>query len=73
MEASLVSATTTSQKAEREYIALKESLNGMMEGWGREVRAVKEGIRSKEEKWEKEREALASKYRGLVELQRAAT
>lgn len=71
MESALAQATISSQKSEREYLTLRESVAGMMEGWQREVKALKEDVRKKEEGWAKEKEDVAVKYRGLIKLVQA--
>lgn len=72
MEATVSEATTISQKAEREYAALKDSVSGMMDAWRREVQELRAQVHRKEEEWAKEREEVALKYKSVLKLQQAA-
>lgn len=72
MESTVSEATTTSQKAEREYITLKDSVQGMLEGWQKEVKTIREAMKTKDEEWASEREKLALKYKSVLKLQQAS-
>ncbi|KAF9512661.1 hypothetical protein BS47DRAFT_1345099 [Hydnum rufescens UP504] len=71
METALAQASLSSQKSEREYVTLKDSIKGMVEGWQREVKMLREDVRRKEDEWGKEREEVALKYKSLLKLQQA--
>lgn len=72
MEATVSEATTSSQKAEREYLALKDSVGSMMLAWQREVQQLREEVQRKEDEWAREREEVALKYKSVLKLQQAA-
>ena len=72
MEATVSEATTISQKAEREYTTLKDSISGMMGAWRHEVQGLRAEVSRKEEEWAKEREEVALKYKSVLKLQQAA-
>jgi hypothetical protein len=71
METALAQASMSSQKSEREYVTLKDSIKGMVEGWQREVKMLREDVKKKEDEWGKEREEVALKYKSLLKLQQA--
>ncbi|KAF8315368.1 hypothetical protein DL93DRAFT_886136 [Clavulina sp. PMI_390] len=71
METSLVEATTKSEKAEREYLALRDSLGSMRETWQREAGELRSEILLKEKEWQQERNNMVSKHQKLLELQQA--
>jgi len=71
METALAQASLLSQKSEREYVTLKDSIKGMTEGWQREVKMLREEVKRKEDEWGKEREEVALKYKSLLKLQQA--
>lgn len=72
MEATMTEATFTSQKAESEYNALKDSVSGMMQSWKREVQQLRDEVQRKEDEWAREREQVALKYKSVLKLQQAA-
>lgn len=72
MEAAMVEATTISQKAEREYITLKDSVKGMTESWKKEVDGLKDDMKKKDDQWKKEVDDVGLKYRTLVKLVQAS-
>lgn len=45
MSAELIEAQTTSSKAERESIALRDGIKGMKDQWSKEVKALKGEIK----------------------------
>lgn len=50
MEGALSESTALSQKSEREYLTLRDSIRGMTEGWKADVGALREELKSREEK-----------------------
>jgi hypothetical protein len=72
MEVTVNEATTISQKAEREYATLKDSVGEMMNAWRLEVHELRAEVHRKEEEWAKEREVVALKYKSVLRLQQAA-
>ena len=68
MEISLSESTALSQKSEREYLTLKDSVKGLSEGWARDVQSLREEMVKKQEESRKEAEEIALKYKSLVKL-----
>jgi hypothetical protein len=67
METELTESKALSQRSEREYITLRESIKGLVEGWKADTDGLKEEMRVREENWKKQEEELGRKYRSLVE------
>lgn len=67
MESSLTESTALSQKSEREYITLRDSIKGLIEGWKADTDKLKDEMRKREEKLKAEAELSAKKYRQLLE------
>ncbi|KAF8317756.1 uncharacterized protein EI90DRAFT_3084890 [Cantharellus anzutake] len=72
MEEMMNQATTSSQKATREYVTLRDSVKSMMEGWQQEVKLLRDEMARKEKVWRTESEGLAAKYQRLIKLQNSA-
>ena len=67
LETALTESTAVSQRSEREYVTLRESIKGMVEGWKTDTENLREEMRKREERWRKEAEMVGQKYRKLVE------
>lgn len=67
MEAALTESTALSQKSEREYITLRDSLKGLVEGFKSDTERLREEMTKREEKWRKEAETVGKKYKVLLE------
>lgn len=67
MEAALAESTTLSQKSEREYITLRDSIKGMTESWKHETDRLRDEMRKREDKVKKEAETIGKKYKQLAE------
>ncbi|KAJ6581681.1 hypothetical protein B0H19DRAFT_515910 [Mycena capillaripes] len=67
METALVESTALSQKSEREYITLRDSLKGLVEGFKSDTERLREEMTKREDKWRKEAETVGKKYRLLLE------
>ena len=72
MEAALAESTTLSQKSEREYITLRDSIKGMTESWKHETDRLRDEMRKREDKVKKEAETVGKKYKQLGEEMKAA-
>jgi len=71
MDAQLTEAKAISQRSEREYITLRDSIRHLTEQWQKEVQDLKEEFQSKEDTWRKQIEDSGSKYRSLMKLVQA--
>lgn len=67
MEAALAESSALSQKSEREYITLRESIKGMTESWKRDTERLREEMKTREEAWRKEAISAGMKYKRLGE------
>lgn len=67
MEASLAESTALSQRSEREYITLRDSIKGLVESWKSDTDKLRDEMGKREEKWRTEAETVGRKYRLLVE------
>lgn len=67
MEAALTESQARSQKCEREYITLRDSLKGLVESFKTDHESLREEMRKREEKMRKEAEDVRKKYLKLVE------
>ena len=72
MEASLAESTALSQKSEREYITLRDSIKNMTESWKHETDRLRDEMRKREEKVKKEAETIGKKYKQLAEEMKVA-
>ena len=67
MEAQVHQSTITSQKAEREYVTLRDSIKHLSEGWKQDVERLKREMRERETKLRKEAEEAGVKYQRLLD------
>ena len=67
MEAALTEAQARSQKCEREYITLRDSLKGLVESFKRDHDSLRDELRKREEKMRGEAEEVRKKYLKLIE------
>lgn len=67
MEHALSESTALSQKSEREYIILRDSLKKMAEDWKGDAEKLREEMTRREEKLRAEAESMGKKYRMLVD------
>lgn len=72
MESTLAESTTLSQKSEREYITLRDSIKSMTESWKHDTDRLRDEMRKREDKLKKEAESAGKKYKQLVEEVKAA-
>ncbi|KAH7890888.1 hypothetical protein F5I97DRAFT_1839663 [Phlebopus sp. FC_14] len=72
MEAALAESTTLSQKSEREYITLRDSIKSMTESWKHDTDRLRDEMRKREDKLKKEAESVGKKYKLLAEEMKAA-
>ncbi|KAF7308380.1 hypothetical protein HMN09_00686600 [Mycena chlorophos] len=66
MEATVAECTATSQKSEREYVTMRDSIKGLVDGFKRDTDRLREEMVRREEKVKKEAEAMGRKYRLLL-------
>ncbi|OBZ74086.1 hypothetical protein A0H81_06269 [Grifola frondosa] len=67
METSLTESNARSQKAEREYAVLRDSVKGLVQSFQADTDGVREEMRKREDKLKKEAEEMSRKYKMLVE------
>jgi len=67
MDSTLADATARSQKAEREYVVLRDSLKGLVASFQADTDSLREEMRRREEKVMREAEEMGKRYRQLVE------
>ncbi|KZP24476.1 hypothetical protein FIBSPDRAFT_857165 [Athelia psychrophila] len=67
MEGTLVESTALSQKSEREYITLRDSLKKMAEDWKADAERLRTEMTKRENKLKDEAQSMGKKYRLLVE------
>lgn len=72
MEAALAESTALSQKSEREYITLRDSIKSMTESWKHETDRLKDEMRKREDRVKKEAETIGKKYKQLAEEMKVA-
>lgn len=72
MKVALTESTALSQKSEREYLTLRDSIKGLVESWKTDTDRLRDEMRKREEKVKSEAEAVGKKYRLLLEAVRAA-
>jgi len=72
MESTLAESTTLSQKSEREYITLRDSIKSMTESWKHDTDRLRDEMRKREDKLKKEAESAGKKYKQLVDEVKAA-
>ncbi|KIO25860.1 hypothetical protein M407DRAFT_8174 [Tulasnella calospora MUT 4182] len=64
-------AVAQSQKAQREYTTLRDSITGMTEGWKKEVKDLQDQMRKRDEAWREEVKEVTVKHNSLVKLVKA--
>ncbi len=67
MEASLTECTARTQKAEREYTVLRDSIKGLVESFQTDAVNLREEMKRREDKLKSEAEEMGRKYRLLLE------
>ncbi|KAG7445074.1 uncharacterized protein BT62DRAFT_898204 [Guyanagaster necrorhizus] len=67
MESSLAEATALSQKSEREYVTLRDSIKGLVESFNTDTEQLREEMRKREDRMKKDTEMIAVKYQALLE------
>ncbi|KAG6908890.1 hypothetical protein DXG01_002868 [Tephrocybe rancida] len=72
MKAALTESTALSQKSEREYITLRDSIRGLVESWKADTERLREEMQKREDKIRAEAEAVGKKYKKLLEEVQAA-
>ena len=72
MEATVTEQRSRTQKSEREYTTLKESIEGMKRIWKTDIDALREEMNRRDEKARTEGVAMAKKYRKMADELRAS-
>lgn len=72
METTMAESTAVSEKAQQEYLILKDSVKGLRDGWQSDVDSLRTEMKRREDEWKKEIDEVNLKYRGLVKLTQAA-
>lgn len=72
MKTALSESTALSQKSEREYLTLRDSIKGLVESWKVDTEQLKAEMRQREEKWKAEASDVGRKYKALLEEVRGA-
>ena len=67
MEATVAEQRSRTQKSEREYTTLKDSIEGMKRNWKTDVEALREEMNRRDEKARMEATATAKKYRKMAD------
>lgn len=67
MEAALAESSALSQKSEREYLTLRDSIKGLVEGFKGDAERLRAETTKREERWRGEAEGVGKKYKRLVE------
>ncbi|KAJ7105488.1 hypothetical protein C8R43DRAFT_1046547 [Mycena crocata] len=67
METALAESTALSQKSEREYITLRDSIKGLVDGFKTDTERLRNEMTKREDKWRTEAESVGKKYRLLLE------
>ena len=67
MEHALTESTALSQKSEREYITLRESLKSMTESWKHDTDRLRDEMTKREDRLKAEAEAMGKKYKKLLQ------
>lgn len=67
MEAAVAESTARSQKHEREYVTLRDSIKGLVESFKADQDGLREEMKKREDRMRKEAEDLKKKYHRLVE------
>ena len=72
MEATVAEQRSRTQKSEREYTTLKESIEGMKRNWKTDVDALREEMNRRDEKARTEAVTTAKKYRKMADELKAS-
>jgi len=72
MEATVVEQRARTQKSEREYTTVKESIEGMKRNWKTDIDALREEMNRRDEKARAEATAMAKKYRKMADELKAS-
>ncbi|KAG8835566.1 hypothetical protein FRC17_002486 [Serendipita sp. 399] len=67
MEVTLTESTALSERSQREYVTLKDSVTHLQDGWRADVEALRSELQRREEVWKKEIEEVNAKYEGVIE------
>ena len=67
MEATVAEQRSRTQKSEREYTTLKDSIEGMKRNWKTDVEALREEMNRRDEKARMEATTTAKKYRKMAD------
>lgn len=67
MKAALSESTALSQKSEREYVTLRDSIKGLVESWKADTERLREEMQRREDKVRAEAESVGRKYKKLLE------
>jgi len=67
MEATVAEQRSRTQKSEREYTMLKESIEGMKRSWKSDIDALREEMNRRDEKVRVEAATVAKKYRKMAD------
>jgi hypothetical protein len=54
METTMAESTALSEKAQREYVTLKDSVKNLQEGWQTDVEVLRTEMKRREDEWKKE-------------------
>jgi hypothetical protein len=72
MESALTESTALSQRSEREYITLRDSVKHLTESWKHDIDRLKDEMKKREDKVKSEGERLGKMYKDLLnELKKA--
>ena len=72
MEATVAEQRSRTQKSEREYSTLKESIDGMKRHWKTDLDGLREEMNRRDEKARSEAAAMAKKYRKMADELKAS-
>jgi hypothetical protein len=67
MENTVTEATARSQKSEREYLTLRDSLEKMKKSWKADTESLRVEMGMREEKWRLEAQETVKKYRQMAD------
>ncbi|KAF9645889.1 hypothetical protein BDM02DRAFT_3100708, partial [Thelephora ganbajun] len=72
MEATVAEQRSRTQKSEREYTTLKESIDGMKRNWKTDIDALREEMNRRDDKARAEAAGMAKKYRKMADELKAS-
>ena len=72
MEATVAEQRSRTQKSEREYTTLKDSIDGMKRNWKNDIEALREEVNRRDEKARAEGTVMAKKYRKMADELKAS-